>query len=72
MLEQDVGGTSHPITYASRTLSKLEANYRAIELEALCVVWFLHHFRAYLLGHKCIVYTEATKIISNNQTYKWP
>ena len=33
-----------------------ETNYSATGLEALGVVWALHHFRAYLLGHKCIIY----------------
>jgi len=27
------------------------------ELEELAIVWELCHFRAYLLGHKCIMYT---------------
>ena len=41
VLEQDVSGTAHPIVYASKTLSKQEANYGATELEALGVEWAL-------------------------------
>ena len=58
VLEQESDGHSHPVAYASRTLSKSETNYSATELEALAVVWALRHFRAYLLGHKCIIYTD--------------
>ena len=58
VLEQESDGHSHPVAYASRTLSKSETNYSATELEALGVVWALRHFRAYLLGHKCIIYTD--------------
>ena len=68
VLEQDVSGTPHPIAYASRTLSKPEANYEATELEALGVVWSLRHFRAYLLGHKRIVYTDHAPLKSSLTT----
>ena len=62
MLEQDVSGTFHHIAYASRTLSKQEANYGATELEELGVMWSLRHFRAYLLGHKCIVINARLEV----------
>ena len=62
VLEQDSDGQSHPLAYASRTLSKHEANYGVTELEELAIVWALHHFRAYLLGHKCIVYTDHSPL----------
>ena len=55
--EQD-DGQLHPVAYASRTLSKHERNYGITDLEALGVVWAAKHFRAYLLGHKCLVYTD--------------
>ena len=51
-------GASHPIAYASRTLSIHEKKYGITELEALGVVWALRHFSVYLWGHKTIVYTD--------------
>ena len=65
VLEQvQTDGTSHPIAYASRTLSKHEAKYGITELEALAVVWALRHFRAYLLGHSCTVFTDHAPVKS--------
>ena len=56
--QEDSGGQTHPVAYASRTLSKHERNYGITELEALGVIWALRHFRAYLLGHSCVVMTD--------------
>ena len=59
MLEQEnEEGVNHPVADASRTLSKHEKNYGITDLEALGVVWALRHFRAYLLGHACVVLTD--------------
>ena len=57
----------HPIAYASRTLLAHERNYGISELEGLGVVWTVKHFRHYLYGHKCDVYTdhEAHKALIN-------
>ena len=56
----------HPIAYASRTLLPHEKNYAISEL-GLGVVWAVKHFRHYLYGHKCYVYTdhEALKALIN-------
>ena len=62
VLEQDNDGQSHPLVYARRTLSKHEDNYGVTELEELAIVWESRHFRAYLLGHKCIVYTDHSPL----------
>ncbi len=51
-------GKLHPISNASRTLSKHESKYDITDLEALGVVWACKHYRAYLLGHHCVVYTD--------------
>ena len=50
-------GTVRPIAYASRTVQKHEANYGITKLEALGVVWAVKHFRIYLYGRRCDVYT---------------
>ena len=57
----------HPIAYASRVLLAHEQNYGTSELEALGVVWATKHFRHFLYGHKCEVYTDhaALKALLN-------
>ena len=65
VLEQEqADGKNHPIVYASRTSSLHEQRYGITELETLAVVWSLRHFRAYLYGHKCIVYTYHSPVKS--------
>ena len=56
--QEQEDGKLHPISYASRTLSKHESRYGITDLEALGVVWACKHYRAYLLGHHCVVYTD--------------
>ena len=57
----------HPIAYASHTLLAHEQNYSISEREALGVVWAVKHFRHFLYGHKCEVYTDhiALKALLN-------
>ena len=56
-----------PVAYASRSLQQHEKHYGVTELEGLAVVWAVKHFRHYLYGHKCKVYTdhEALKALLN-------
>ena len=61
--EQD-DGCLHPVAYASRSLNRHEKNYGITELEALGVVWAVRHFRAYLYGHRCVVYTDHSPLKS--------
>ena len=44
VLEQQVDGVSHPVVFASRTLSKHEQCYEITELETLALIWGLRHF----------------------------
>lgn len=50
--------TVRPIAYASRSLQAHERNYGITELEGLGVVWALKHFRSYLYGHSCDIFTD--------------
>lgn len=67
MSQEQSDGTTRPIAYASRTLQKHEQNYGITELEGLAVVWAAKHFRHYLYGHSCHIYTdhEALKALLN-------
>ena len=68
VLEQQCGGDSHPVAFASRTLSKHEQRYGITELETLAVVWGLRHFRAYLYGHRVTVLTDHAPVRSMLKT----
>ena len=56
-----------PLAYASWTLQQHERNYGATEMQALRVVWAIHHFRQYFYCHRCHVHTdhEALKSLLN-------
>ena len=56
--QKDEKGLLHPVAYASRTLHKHERNFPITELETLGLVWAVKYFRAYLLGHHCVVLTD--------------
>ena len=64
MLEQEQDGKLHPVAYASRSFTKSEKNYGVTELEALGVVWAVKHFRSYLIGHKCVIFTDHAPLKS--------
>ena len=65
--QEQSDGTIRPISFASRTLQPHEQNYGISDLEALGVVWAIRHYRHYLYGHHCIVFTdhEALKSLLN-------
>lgn len=62
VLSQEQAGKVRPITYASRGLRPTERNmqnYSSMKLSFLALKWAMTmKFREYLLGHKCIVYTD--------------
>lgn len=62
VLSQDFEGKVRPIAYASRGLRPSErnmTNYSSMKLEFLALKWaMVEKFREYLLGHKCIVFTD--------------
>ena len=67
LAQRQEDGLVRPIAYASRSLQKHERNYGITELEGLGVVWAAKHFRPYLYGHRCTVFTdhEALKSLLN-------
>lgn len=62
VLSQEQEGVVRPIAYASRGLRPTErnmSNYSSMKLELLGLKWALtEKFREYLLGQKCVVYTD--------------
>ena len=62
--QRDKKGLLHPVAYASRALHKHELNYPITELETLGLVWAVKYFRAYLLGHHCVVLTDHSACTS--------
>lgn len=62
VLSQEQEGKVRPLAYASRTLCRTEKrmpNYSSMKLEFLALKWAMaEKFREYLLGHKCIVWTD--------------
>ncbi|XP_049909748.1 retrovirus-related Pol polyprotein from transposon 412 [Epinephelus moara] len=62
VLSQVQAGKVRPIAYASRGLRPTErnmVNYSSMKLEFLALKWAMtEKFREYLLGNKCVVYTD--------------
>ena len=63
LAQEQENGLMAPIAFASRTLQKHEQHYGVTELEALGVVWATKHFRPYLYGHTCNLYTDHEALI---------
>ena len=65
LAQRQEDGVVQPIAYASRSLQIHERNYGITELEGLGVVWAVRHFRPYLYGHPCDVYTDHSALTSH-------
>lgn len=58
LTQEDEHGISHPILFASRTLSKSERNYSATKRELLGIIFALQKFDYYVAGQRFILYTD--------------
>ena len=58
VLSQKQGGIEKVIAYASRSLDRREQNYCVMRRELLAVVFFLEHFKQYLLGRYFVIRTD--------------
>jgi transposase InsO family protein len=58
VLSQIQGGGEKVIAYASRKLSRSEANYCVTRRELLAIVYFVKYFRHYLLGRPIVIRTD--------------
>lgn len=52
----------HPVAFASRSLSRSEANYSITELETLAVVWAVTYFHSYLYGRDVTIFTDHSAV----------
>jgi len=58
VLSQRQSGDERVIAYASRILNRNEKNYCVTRKELLAVIYFLRHFKQYLLGRRFTVRTD--------------
>jgi hypothetical protein len=58
VLGQSKDKKHYAISYASKTLTRLQLKYATTEMELLVVVFAIGKFRSYLVGAKVIVYTD--------------
>ena len=55
-------GSEAVVAYASRTLTKPERNYCVTRKELLAVIYFIEHFRPYILGNSFILRTDHSSL----------
>jgi hypothetical protein len=62
VLSQLQDGQERPVAYASRTYSRPELNYCVTRKELLAVIYYIKHFRQYLLGRRFTVRTDHSAL----------
>ena len=63
VLSQIQDGQEKVIAYGSRTLSSAEKNYCVTRKEMLALVYFIKHFKHYLLGREFILRTDHGSLV---------
>lgn len=63
VLSQIQDGKETVIAYASRTLSSAEKNYCVTRKEMLALVYFVKHFKQYLLGREFLLRTDHGSLV---------
>lgn len=63
VLSQMQSGRERVIAYASRGMNKAEKNYCITEQELLAVVYFVQHFRQYLVARKFLVRSDHQALV---------
>lgn len=64
-------GQVKPISFASRTLSDAEKNWKQIEREGLAIIFGISKFNQYLYGQKFTLVCDNKHIISIFNPSKW-
>ena len=64
VLSHVLKGEEHPITFASRTLSKAERNYGQVKKEALALIFGVKKFHKYVYGRMFTMVTDHKPLIS--------
>lgn len=60
--EPDNENFVRPVYFGSKALTDAEKKTSIYEREFLAIVYFIHFFRTYLLGRKCVVYTDQKSL----------
>lgn len=55
-------GFIRPVYYGSKSLTDAERRTSIYEREFLAIVYFIHFFKVYLIGHKFVVYTDQKSL----------
>ncbi|KAM9456054.1 retrovirus-related Pol polyprotein from transposon 17.6 [Clarias gariepinus] len=80
LLQEDVTGVEHPVSYFSKKFTRCQMKYSTIEKEALALLLALQHFEVYLGGssNPVVVYTDHNPLIflgrmqnSNQRLMRW-
>ena len=61
--QQMEDGLEHPVTYASRSLSKAERNYFQLDCEGLAVVFGVKKFHMYLYGRDFLITADHKPLL---------
>ncbi len=71
LIQEDVEGVEHPVSYYSKKCSNNQLHYSAIEKEALALLLALQHFEVYVGGSSTpvIVYTDHNPLIFLSRMY---